>query len=209
MIYELAKVKDATKVTNSEELAKIAEELGLEIQARRYRCRSVKDCFTPLTEDEWQIWAEHCPTRYWWRADPKHNLLIKDYAFDTIPGPVLQHWKAVRDEFAFDNFVIRTTEKTQHKDPLLLGTHGEASYLLARWGEEAPDLLPLIEVAKRVFAKSIQEAWADSSNPFRLGEAVTDMKRYIDRRPHLSAAMRVLGLPPVTKSNFLALLAMQ
>lgn len=176
MIYELTSVKDATKVENNEELAKIAEELGLEVQARRYSKRSVEDCFTRLTADEIAIWMAYCPMAYWLKADSKANKLIQDYAFDTIPGPVLRHWKVIRDDFAFDNFMIRTTERTEHMDPLLMGTHGANVYLLARWGEEAPGLLSYPEVAKKVLDAVIQRHWRRCSWPFQAAECLSDLR---------------------------------
>lgn len=199
MIYELAKVKDATKVENNEELARIAAALGLEVQARRYSKRSVEDCFTSLTDDEWKVWRVYCPTPYWLKADPKHNRLLKDYGFDTIPGPVLRHWKMLSDEFAFDNFIIRTTEKTPHIDPLLLGTLGQSIYLLARWGEEAPGLLTLKEVATRMLKQHVQSAWNncsvmfESNRPHKAADYLRTRVNY-GNADEVRPALRILGL---------------
>lgn len=212
IVYELAEVKDGTKVENAGDLAKLAAELGLEVQARRYSKSSVEDCFTPLTADERLIWDAYCPTAYWLKADPNNNKMISDYAFDTVPEPVLRHWKAIRDNFAFDNFMIKTTEKTAYKDPLLIGTHGENRYLLARWGQEAPDLVPLTEVAKRLLLRRVRQLSECTGVLFKrnLPNAVAHrMNYYISNElwRELAPTLRVLRLPyPLSGEDIKALI---
>ncbi len=206
MIYELAKYRDMTKTEDAEDLAAIAEELGLEVQARRYRSRSVEASFIPMTGDELTIWRAYCPTRYW--AGEKAHPHLKNYAFDTIPPEVLRHWKAVRDNFAFDEYEIRTTERTEHRDPLLIGVHGAARHLLARWGEESPGLLSLQEIARRLLLALVRGAWGRSSAPFRTGEALERLQYWEEYlNPEIASAKRILGLGPITKDDIVRMVA--
>lgn len=153
-----------SEAVNNEDLAAIALSLGLPAQAQRYSApHSVEQDFTPLAPDEWLIWQAFCPTGY--RTDVaepmRHQisnglycteLPLAEYKYDTIPPAVLKHWQAIKQNYGFDSFQIRTTEKTQFCDPILIGLVGAVPYLLARWGLESPESMPFAEVRRRLRA---------------------------------------------------------
>jgi hypothetical protein len=129
----------------------LATELGLAVQAKRYETRAndIKEQFAQYrhTAHEIAVWRKFCPTQYVMGSDTFAN-----YAFDTIPVEVLEHWAKLKREYAWDSLEIRTTERTRNSDPLLIGTFGGEQYLLARWGNEAPDLISFDQVRERVCA---------------------------------------------------------
>jgi len=158
---------------DTRDLAKIATGLGLKVQARRYAAnRSIERDFTALTGDEWLVVRFFAPTCYTQKGSSvptEGRVLVRlehrdryeyyyesskpigAYAFDTIPPEVLRHWETIKRAYAFDEIMVRTTEKTVHKDPILVGLLGGAAYLLARWGDESPGELPTTKsIAKRV-----------------------------------------------------------
>lgn len=129
---------------DKKEAVALCKGLGLKKQATRYETsRDVSSAFAKclLTEDECLVWLHYCPTRY-------GDLAFGEYAFDLIPLPVLKLWKRCKQDFAFDSFELRTTERTQHQDPILLGRYGSSTYLLARWGDEAPQALSFDDICR-------------------------------------------------------------
>jgi hypothetical protein len=137
-----------------EKTASLAAQLGLKKQAERYaRACSVERDFVPMSVDEQTVWFAFCPKMY--RSTREGEL--ENYSFDTIPAEVIEYWARIKQNYAFDSFTIRTTEKVA--DPLLIGWFGQAAYLLARWGLESPEDLPLREVAKRVKHEYETEEW--------------------------------------------------
>lgn len=179
------------------EATALARELGLELQARRYEKPLAERTFTPLTDDETTLWAFHCPTRYV-PGGGQNVRKLEDYAFDSIPIEVMRHWKAIKDAYTFDRFEVWTTERTPaQNDPLLMGVIGPRFYLLARWGLESPEQLPLKEIARRVYEWGLEEArsWG-ASYPFQSEEKIIAanlprVERYYGR---VGAARRVLGM---------------
>ena len=137
-------------VTNdaaAKNIASLAAELGLTTQATRYAAsNSIERDFVPLSDDEFLVWSLFCGKAYSTAEE------LAGYAFDTIPAEILQYWKRLKDNYAFDRFEVRTTASVarQHQDPLLIGYFGPKAYLLARWGLESPEALPIREVAKKV-----------------------------------------------------------
>ena len=204
MIVELAKYRVDTQ-QHQDDLSNIAEELGLELQARRYHSSPVETAFKPLSDDEWRIWNAYCPTSYSNLQEGRFHL--KNYAFDTIPGEVLRHWKTIKDTFAFDSFQIWTTERTQHYDPLLIGILGEKRYLLARWADEAPGLLPVAEVAWRILERYIKhiQSWPDCR--FTKAGRVRAITRRVLEESMTGACLRVLAIPVLTPEIVTSLLS--
>ena len=149
MAHVLAAVKILPKAQCSEAVA-LAQELGLELQAKRYEKPLAESTFTPLTRDEVILWDSHCPTCY--RPGGGNNVRdLKDYAFDSVPIEVMRHWKTIKDNYAFDRYEIWTTERTRSTDPLLIGVIGQKLYLLARWGMESPGSLSVRDVAQSIY----------------------------------------------------------
>lgn len=142
----IATPKDAAAEHCQTEIAKIAESLGLDVQAKRYTLGAnvipEKFSHVKLSDAEWTIWQAFCPTSY-------SGKQLNGYTFDVIPPPVLKHWGSLAG-LPWDTIEIRTTEKTEFADPILVGTYDNAVYLLARWGEDAPDLISFDEVKDRV-----------------------------------------------------------
>ncbi len=180
------------------EAANLAKELGLELQAKRYEKPLAEVAFTAMTDDEILIWRQHCPTTYF--QPPTVNRSLGDYAFDTVPVEVMRHWKAIKDNYAFDSYQIWTTERTPSvSDPLLIGVLGQKLYLLARWGLESPESAPLHKVARDLCEAMIQhdlirgyyEIWPWYSIEKRTQRAI---KMNTALSPWFAACRRVLGL---------------
>lgn len=142
----------AEAAESNDEIALLAEKLGLERQADRYKKggSTIPHAFASyrLSDDEVQVWARFCPTHYIEGSDA-----FRQYSFDTPPVPVLTHWALLKENYPWDHFEIWTTEKTKSSDPLLIGVFEGVRYLLARWGKEAPDLISYAEVRERVCAE--------------------------------------------------------
>src|SRR3990167_6095027 len=158
MAHVLTELKIVQK-QDSSDAAKLAKELGLEVQAKRYEKPLAENVLTALTADEVILWGHHCPTRYAHGADI-HDLA--QYAFDSVPIEVMRHWKAIKDNYIFDRYEIWTTERTLGTDPLLIGVIGQKLYLLARWGLESPEQAQLKDLARQV----AQQMWATCSRSF-------------------------------------------
>ena len=139
-----------TEPSENDEASTLAKELGLIRQAEHHRkgAYSIPEAFasTILSGQELAVWQEYCPTSY-----TEGTEEFKNYQFDTIPLPVLRHWKSVREQFPFDSFQVWTTERPQIQlnDPLLIGIFQGVRYLIARWGKEAADLISFEEVRER------------------------------------------------------------
>lgn len=139
---------------NNLRAAKLAESLGLHKQSERFKKLQDGEISTVfqavrLDGEELACWEIYCPTHY-----VEGTEAFNKYSFDTIPVEVLEHWTNLKKKYPFDAFEIWTTERplVRLPDPLLVGVYNGARYLLARWGEEAPDLLPFSEVLKRTLA---------------------------------------------------------
>ncbi len=145
-----ASPKETTPEQN-EVASAIARELGLMRQADRHKkiSNGIKAAFGDqlLEGEELAIWSAFCPSHY-----REGRAEFADYGFDNIPLKVLTFWKDTKANFAFDSYEVWTTERTMHRDPLLIGAYQGLRYLLARWGAEAADLLPYSEVRERVRA---------------------------------------------------------
>lgn len=179
-----------------EEVAAIADQLGLTAQAQRHLKASVESAFKPLTSDEWTLWQFACPKQYAGKE-------LANYRFDTIPVEVLRHWKKIKEIFHFDEFVIRTTERTEADlvDPILVGYHGPNRFLLARWGDEAPESLKMTDIAEKVLDRARERAALLAADyPFQpKGSRIRSNMLWLERHsgsigPAISAAKRVLGI---------------
>lgn len=149
------------------EAAALAKELGLDLQAKRYEKPLAENVFTPLSDDERIVWENYCPTRYV-PGGVGELRALEQYAFDSVPIEVMRHWKAIKDNYAFDRYEIWTTERRpQAADPLLIGYIGQKVYLLARWGLESPESMPLKAVAKAV----AQRLWDNNGGYWRRTES--------------------------------------
>lgn len=161
-------------------VADLAASLGLRVQAERYsKPYDITRDFTAMTPDELRVWDYFCPTAYraeWTEPNSvtidegqfygrEYRWPLSEYRHDTLPPEVLRHWGDVKNRYAFDAFEVRTTERRSvpHPDPLLIGYFSGAAYLLARWGLESPEALPLREVALKVKADIEKEAPYSSS----------------------------------------------
>ena len=168
MAHVLTKLTIVPK-TNGAEAAKLAAELGLKVQADRYEKPLAEHAFTPLTDDEATLWMHHCPTRYTTTGGERVRDLTQ-YAFDNVPVEVMRHWKAIKENYAFDRYEIWTTERTPATtDPLLVGFIGTKLYLLARWGLESPEAAPLKDIARSIHDAMLnKERWdfRNSTCPF-------------------------------------------
>lgn len=182
-----------------DEAAALAKELGLELQARRYEKPLAEEAFTALSADEMTLWAHHCPTRYV-PGGGSGVRTLEQYAFDSVPIEVMRHWKAIKDHYTFDRFEVWTTECTpQPVDPLLIGVIGQKLYLLARWGLESPEHLPLRELAEKIYAAGIKEAeeWcADYPFQSRERKIASNLRMVRNWQPQYAAAERYLGRLP-------------
>lgn len=161
-----------TEPSEDDEASKLAKELGLIRQAEHHRkgAYSIPEAFasTILSGQELAVWQEYCPTSYTEGTEEFMN-----YQFDTIPLPVLRHWKSVREQFPFDSFQIWTTERPQIQlsDPLLIGIFQGVRYLIARWGKEAADLISFEEVRERVL-QGLHDGFEISLLPQPIGERI-------------------------------------
>jgi hypothetical protein len=197
MAHVLAQLKLVPKTECSEAVA-LAKELGLELQAKRYEKPLAEDAFKALTADEGELWSWHCPTRYILGGGEQRRKL-EEYAFDSVPVEVMRHWKAIKDNYAFDRYEIWTTERTAHQDPLLIGILGTHLYLLARWGLESPDQLPLKQIAQNIYDAACEVADSRLGDyPFQSAEKrrksnLEQMRRFYHYGP-ISAVERILGL---------------
>ena len=190
MVHVLTTIKSSSVSANNEAVA-ICRDLGLKIQEQRYAVgRRVEDSFTPMTNDELLLWRWYCPKPY--GTDPEFLVTpskLENYAFDTIPVEVLKHWSEIKKNYAFDSFQIRTTERTANSDPLLIGNLGQACYLLARWGNDSPDLLSLKDVAVKLCQSVSSLAWY----PFQSERSrIRQSAKHI---PQVAAALRILNHP--------------
>jgi len=182
--------------TQNREAVELARELGLEVQAARYAKPLAGNAFEPLSDDEITLWRHHCPTRYTPGGSANSRVLEK-YAFDTVPVEVLRHWKAVKDACAFDSYEIWTVQAAQ-ADPILIGVLGERLFMLARWGLESPEQLPLREIAQRVYDRTharAMEYFPDS--PFQSQKKRMEMMErylYLFHLGEFDAAKRILGM---------------
>lgn len=197
MAHVLAELKILPKAQCSEASA-LAKELGLEVQARRYEKPLAEDAFTALSDDEVMIWQRHCPTRYI-PGGGQDVRKLEEYAFDSVPIEVMRHWKAIKDNYAFDRYEVWTTERTPRPaDPLLIGVLGTKLYLLARWGLESPGDLSLKEVAEGI-AKAL---WRNCYKNYEDHGFMWSKRRYLgtlgyewEDRP-FQAACRISGWKP-------------
>ena len=199
MAHVLTQLKLVPRAETSEAVS-LARELGLELQARRYEKPLAENAFTPLTSDELWLWATHCPTRYI-PGGGQNRSKLEDYSFDNIPVEVMRHWKAVKDHYTFDRYEIWTTERTQNTDPLLMGVIGQAFYLLARWGMESPENLPLKKIAQDIYDDAMRYANDQSPHyPFQsaANRRKSELRFLLKVRPGLAPAMRYLGLKEKT-----------
>ncbi len=197
MAHVLAALKIVPK-TQASDAAELARELGLGRQAQRYEKPLAENVFTPLTDDEETLWRRHCPTAYFTPPVAANNRSLADYGFDSIPVEVMRHWKAVKDNYTFDSFQIWTTERTAvNTDPLLIGIIGAKLYLLARWGMESPEHLPLKEIARAIYEPIADAAKAKGGSydfPFQSSSAAFKSRLDAQRRwhDHFAAAERIL-----------------
>jgi hypothetical protein len=158
--------------TGDEEVSAIAAELGLVRQAEHHRRGEhlIPKAFasTKLSGQELAIWQMYCPTHY---VDGTEEF--KNYQLDTIPVPVLRHWKDVKGKFPFDSYEIWTAERLLRRvgDPLLIGIFQKAQYLIARWGEEATDLISFEEVREHVL-QGLRRGFEISLLPQPIGERI-------------------------------------
>jgi hypothetical protein len=197
MTHVLAELKIIPK-TQCNEAASLAKELGLDVQARRYEKPLAEDAFTALSGDEVMIWQRYCPTRYI-PGGGQDVRKLEEYAFDSVPIEVMRHWKAIKDNYAFDRYEVWTTERTARaNDPLLIGVLGTKLYLLARWGLESPGDLSLKEVAE-VVAKTL---WRTCDKDYERYGFFGTKTRYTgklmyewENRP-FQAALRLSGWEP-------------
>lgn len=149
MAHVLTKLTIVPKADCSEAAA-LAKELGLELQAKRYEKPLAESAFTELSDSEIRLWRAHCPTRYV-PGGGTNVRALEQYAFDSVPLEVMRHWKAIKDNYSFDHFEVWTTERTPvTSDPLLIGVIGQKLYLLARWGLESPEAMPLRKIAANI-----------------------------------------------------------
>ena len=194
-MHVLAEVRILPKTQCSEAVA-LAKELGLELQAKRYEKPLAENVFTPLSRDEITLWRAHCPT--WYREGGGDNIRdLKDYAFDNVPIEVMRHWKAIKDNYAFDRYQIWTTERTRHTDPLLIGVIGQKLYLLARWGLEAPGDMSVKDVAQGIYDANYNELASYGSYDYPFQSKASALMSRIESRMsdegHFAAAARYLG----------------
>jgi len=198
----MAHVLTALKVvptTKCEEASLLAKELGLDRQSERYTKLLAEDVFTPLSSDEVTIWRHHCPTAYFAPPVPNGSRSLADYGFDTVPVEVMRHWKATKDRYAFDSYQIWTTERTSsNTDPLLIGVLGQKLYLLARWGLESPEQLPLKELAQSIYdgvMELLRSFGGGLDYPFQsVANATESRKRYwLANHSWFAAAARIIG----------------
>lgn len=195
MAHVLANLRIVPKQECGEASA-LAKELGLELQARRYEKPLAEEVFTALTADEVTLWAHHCPTHYFQPPVAQGNRALEAYGFDSVPVEVMRHWKAIKDNYAFDSFQIWTTERTPRtSDPLLIGWIGTKAFLLARWGLESPDAMSLKEIAKSLYDNLIDDCLM-LDYPFQSAESKRRSAILRARRTYIrfGAAERYLGL---------------
>lgn len=202
MAHVLTELKIVPK-SDCSHAAELARELGLELQAKRYEKPLAENAFTPLSEDEITIWRTWCPTRYADESQSQTARPLRDYAFDSVPIEVMRHWKAIKDNYAFDRYEIWTTERTRASDPLLIGVLGTHLYLLARWGLESPESLPLMLMVKQYHDRKLTEhvpthvwtlPWQDAEKKRRDNENwFVGWLCHYDRT--FAACRRLLGLP--------------
>ena len=186
MSHVLAALKIVPK-TQSDDAVELAKELGLALQARRYEKPLAENAFTALTADEVTLWRHHCPTAYVATEPAEGKKSLAEYGFDSIPVEVMRHWKSVKDIYNFDSFEIWTTERTRvATDPLLIGIIGAKLYLLARWGMESPEHLPLKELAQKALER------VDPKD-------ISWMQEYPDTYSVSLAAYRMVGFPVTEK----------
>ena len=155
MAHVLAQLKMVPK-TQTDEAVNLADGVGLTLLARRYEKPLAVEAFTPLSDDEVIVWRAYCPTTY------SDNL--GQYGFDNVPLEVMRHWKKIKESYVFDRYEIWTTERTVHKDPLLIGVVGANLYLLARWGLESPEASSLSKIARKL----ADRLWATNMHDYDL-----------------------------------------
>jgi len=108
------------------------------------------DVFYPcITNGEWETWRYWLPTtlvfdRKSWRSptDIVHALTHLQ-----APPEVLEEFQWADKLEMFDTYEIRTPERRDLRDPLLLGRCGDRRYRMALWGES---LRPLDEITSLV-----------------------------------------------------------
>ena len=161
-------------VQPNSEAMELATKLGLVGQAERYKRGESKIpqvfASSRLEGHEETVWRMYCPTRYG-EVEGNGMRAISSYIFDTIPVPVLRHWSEIKEKHAFDSFEIWTTERTVASDPLLIGIFEGVRYLLARWGKEAPDLLPFAEVLEQIRAR-LRNGFDIKELPVKVAETI-------------------------------------
>lgn len=195
-MHALAELKILPK-SQCAEAVKLAAELGLELQAKRYEKPLAENAFTPLTADETILWRRHCPTRYVPGGGERVRRL-EEYGFDSVPVEVMRHWKSIKDNYAFDRFEVWTTERTRtNTDPLLIGVIGQKLYLLARWGMEAPESLSVTGLAESIYKERYDElAERRGGYDYPFQSLKSRLRSSYGRSETFAAAARILGRVP-------------
>ena len=103
------------------------------------------EMFYPVvTVQEMEIWEHWLPTQILYNpSNIEYDLLEKLNAPDEVMGELL--WAQKLD--LFEEYMLRTPERVDSKDPLLLGRQGANWYRIALWGES---LLPFEQITTLV-----------------------------------------------------------
>lgn len=152
-----------------EEELKIAQDMGLHVQAKRISTEitTLKAnrliSTPPMTEIEIVIWQSWLPKAYYTGGD------LSGYNFDRIPRPVLKAWEKAKKSNLFERFEIWTPEYND-PDPALVGVAGNNKYLLARWAESDAEFISFEqikrELTRRWFANERISSGENSSRGF-------------------------------------------
>jgi len=105
--------------------------------------------YPTVRDEELTMWKSWLPTVHVFpRTIASHpSRVAKQLELLQAPREVFEEFEWAQKMELFDTYEVRTPERRDQRDPLLLGRQGSASYRIALWGES---LRPLEEIADLV-----------------------------------------------------------
>jgi hypothetical protein len=105
--------------------------------------------YPPVQDEELTMWEHWLPTGHVFPRSTASSLdqATKQLELLHAPREVLEEFAWAEKMELFDTYEIRTPERRDQRDPLLLGRQGTACYRIAFWGES---LRPISEIADLV-----------------------------------------------------------
>jgi hypothetical protein len=110
--------------------------------------------YPSLSKEEMQVWKPWLPTAIVLRRKPTSTLAGGVRALEQLEAP-----KEVIDEFSwswnmelFDEYELRTPERRDWRDPLLLGRCASQRYRIALWGESLRPFDEIADIVQRSLA---------------------------------------------------------